>query len=303
MEKMISLEKLIPSRAVREQCILENRVFDLQEQATLVWNNPALKEEERLKLLKKILKQAKEDSQWEVLCKQIERRTKIPKLLEKKFYSDEEKQYFKISYRDVRTQTLENEGMLFSDAEKAKSYAYLELADFSLDETYIITKGYLDSTDEICAEFNRRDELLNIYSYNPDSDDYCDNTHFENAYVLLSHPFRNGDFVKTIDSEEIGIFRGCKNEEEYLRNKEFHKDQAEKGYSDFSDVSCTVEYLWPNINNSSQLFFSHKHDSLVNLEFAEIKEEDPHYELMKQAQSLVRGDGSLEMFTAEILKI
>ena len=30
---MISLVELIPSRAVRERCILENRVFDLREQA------------------------------------------------------------------------------------------------------------------------------------------------------------------------------------------------------------------------------------------------------------------------------
>lgn len=58
MEKMISLEELIPSRAVREQCILENRVFDLREQATLVWNNPELSNRGRLELLEEIKEEA-----------------------------------------------------------------------------------------------------------------------------------------------------------------------------------------------------------------------------------------------------
>ncbi len=68
----IDLEKLIPSRAVRERCILEGRVFDLREQATLVWNNPQLSYRGRLELLEEIRNEAEKDSQWKELKKQIE---------------------------------------------------------------------------------------------------------------------------------------------------------------------------------------------------------------------------------------
>jgi len=42
---------------------------------------------------------------------------------------------------------------LFSDAEKATAYAFKELAEFTLGNELIITKGYLDSPDEICAVY------------------------------------------------------------------------------------------------------------------------------------------------------
>lgn len=302
MVNEIKLEKLIPSNAVRKQCEKEGRIFDLREQATLVWNNPDLMDDERLDLLREIQKQAREDSRWEELCKQIEERIKSQVKLGKKFFSIEEKQFFRISYRDKDSKTLEEERMLFSDAESAKKYAYSELSDCALNEEYIITKGYLDSKDEICAVFNQQDELKDLYSYNFDPIDDCDNSRFENAYVLLPHPFRLGDFVRTMGCEKIGIFRGCRTEENYLKEQAFYKKLEEKGLPDFTDVCCTADFLESYYKNPNQFGFSHHHPSLINLEFAEIKNEDPHYELMKQAQALVRGEGSLDLFTAEILK-
>lgn len=302
MKNSMDIKLLIPSRAVREQCILENRVFDLREQATLVWNNPKLSNRGRLELLEEIKEEAGKDSVWQVLKIQIEERIKIQKKLEKKFFSTEEKQYFKITYRDKQSKALETERMLFSAAEKANDYAFKELLEFTLGNEFTITKGYLDSTDEICAVYSGWNEISDINSLSYDSLDTCDNNRFENAFVLLPHPFRMGDFVQTMGCEEIGIFRGCKNEADYQKEQAFHKELEKKGYSDFSDVCCTVEYLEPYYKNKNQFCFSHNHPGLINLEFAEIKQEDPHYELMKQAQALVRGDGFLEMFTAEILK-
>lgn len=302
MKNSIDIKLLIPSRAVREQCILENRVFDLREQATLVWNNPKLSNRGRLELLEEIKEEAGKDSVWQVLKIQIEDRIKIQKELEKKFFSTEEKQYFKISYRDKQSKAFETERILFSDAEKASDYAFKELLEFTLRNEFTITKGYLDSTDEVCAVYPGWNEISDIYSFSFDPIDTCDNSRFENTFVLLPHPFRMGDFVHTMGCEKIGIFRGCKNEANYQKEQAFHKELEKKGYSDFTDVCCTADYLEPCYDNKKQFCFSHNHPSLINLEFAEIKEEDPHYELMKQAQALVRGDGSLEMFTAEILK-
>jgi len=73
----IDITLLIPSRAVRERCILENRVFDLREQATLVWNNPKLSNRGRLELLEEIKKEAEKNLLWHELKVQIEERITI----------------------------------------------------------------------------------------------------------------------------------------------------------------------------------------------------------------------------------
>lgn len=303
MVNEIKLEKLIPSNAVRKQCEKEGRIFDLREQAALVWNNPELSNRGRLELLEEIKEEAGKDLVWQTLKIQIEERIKIQKELEKKFFSTEEKQYFKISYRDKQSKTFETERILFSDAEKASDYAFKELAEFALGNEFKITKLYLDSTDEVCAVYSGWNEISDIYSFSFDPIDTCDKYRFENAFVLLPHPFRLGDFVRTMGCEKIGIFRGCRTEEDYLKEQAFYKKLEEKGLPDFTDVCCTAEYLESCYDNKKQFCFSHNHPCLINLEFAEIKEEDPHYELMKQAQLLVRGKGSLDIFSAEILKI
>lgn len=304
MKNSIDIKLLIPSRAVREQCILENRVFDLREQATLVWNNPELKDGERFDLLRQILKQAKEDSKWKDLCEQIQERINIRTELERIFFATEEKQYYQIEHINSSTKKLALSLKHYSDLNSAKKYVHKGLIKHCLNGEYRIHKSYIDSDSErdIIAVFDCHDSLVQIY-YLTDRSFWDDNSRFENGYVLIPHPFRMGDFVHTMGCEEIGIFRGCKNEADYQKEQAFHKELEKKGYSDFSDVCCTAEYLEPYYKNENQFCFSHDHPSLVNLEFAGIKEEDPHYELMKQAQSLVRGDGSLEMFTAEILKI
>lgn len=303
MKNSIDIKLLIPSRAVREQCEKEGRVFNLREQATLVWNNPELIDKEKLELLRIIKNEVKSDSCWCELYEQIEERLAKQVELEERFYSDEEKQYYQLEHRNSSSKKLGRSSKHYSNLTHAREYVHKGLIKHCLNGEYRIHKSYIDSDSErdIVAVFNSQDNLLEIYDF-PDRNFWDDNSRFENAYVLLPHPFRNGDFVQTIGTSEVGIFRGCKDENDYQKNQAFHKDLVEKGYPDFTDVCCTVEYLEPCYKNEKQLCFSHHHPSLINLEFAEIKEDNPHFELMKYAQALARGEGSLELFTAEILK-
>lgn len=150
---MIDLKYLIPSGAIRQQCIKENHVFDLREEATLIWNNPELVNYERLALLEDIVIQAKSNPQWKDLCNQIKERIDKQGLLKEKFNSCEDKQYYKISYRDCDSKRIVKECRLFSKVEYAQKYIREELLEFCLNGEYTITKGYLDSVEEISMIF------------------------------------------------------------------------------------------------------------------------------------------------------
>lgn len=308
---LIPLEKLIPSKDVRKQCEKEGRIFDLREQATLVCNNTTLSNSERINLLSQISEKIKaEGCKCPKLLEQIEQYKNHQKYLLKRFYSTEELQYFEIQIWDRDSESFEDCDVAFSSINKAFDYVQSEkMDDFESDLEEIlsscplqITKRYMnDEWHKITCLFKNTKEPFEMESYSIDALPW-DSDFFENAYILMPHPFRLGDFVKTIGTNQVGILRGSRTEEEYQKDQAFYKKLAEKGISDFTDVCCTADYLEPCYDNKKQFCFSHHHPSLVNLEFAEIKEEDPHYELMKQAQALVRGKGSLEMFSAEILK-
>ena len=73
-------------------------------------------------------------------------------------------------------------------------------------------------------------------------------------------------------------------------------------YLDTTDISCRVEALEPSYNNKKQLCFQHYHPSLLTLEYAELKEDVENFELLKAAQALMQGKGSLEVFCNYLLK-
>lgn len=145
MKNSIDIKKLIPSKDVRAQCEKEGRVFNLREQATLVWNNPELGNDERIDLLQEIQMQAKEDSQWKDLSKQIAERIESQLILERRFFNEEEKQFYKIRYWDKESNEYKNSSIFFSDFDHAKKYFYEELWEFSSGTDYSIIKCYLDS--------------------------------------------------------------------------------------------------------------------------------------------------------------
>ena len=121
--------------------------------------------------------------------------------------------------------------------------------------------------------------------------------HFANAFIEVPYPFRNGDFVHTIGDNKIAIFVSCKDEKDYKEGIKFRNNLMKKGtVLDTTDISCRVEALEPSYKNPQQLCFQHYHPSLLTLEYAELKESDEHYELLKSAQALMQGKGSLETF-------
>lgn len=127
--------------------------------------------------------------------------------------------------------------------------------------------------------------------------------HFANAFIEVPYPFRNGDFVYTIGDPKIAIFSSCKDENDYKKGIKFRKNLIKKGIGlDTTDISCRVESLEPSYKNPQQLCFQHYHPSLLTLEYAELKEDSENYVLLKSAQELMQGRGSLEVFCEYLLK-
>ena len=127
--------------------------------------------------------------------------------------------------------------------------------------------------------------------------------HFANAFIEVPFPFRNGDLVHTIGDSKIAIFSSCKDEKDYKKGIKFRQNLQKKGAGlDTTDISCRVESLEPSYKNPQQLCFQHYHPSLLTLEYAELKEDDENYVLLKTAQELMQGRGSLEVFCESLLK-
>ncbi len=301
----IPLEKLIASKDIIAQFKKEKRVFTPFEQAVLIYQNPKLTHEEMLNLLKQIQDAVKDEEEYKELYQQLEERIKFQVELEKRFYSGEENQYFNFSYKDAENMEIVNDDSFFSDLHKLLDYIDdyfkrygIKAVQSAVNGKFTVHKHYLNSNDiEITAVFDGQNKIKKIYSYSLDTlIDYTKPDNFANAFVEIPFPFRNGDFVHVIGNPQIGIFTSCKDEEDYRYLQLLHKRITEKGLNiDASDISCRVELL-AQADNSERLYFYHYHPSLLSLEYAELKESDEHYELLKSAQALMQGKGSLETF-------
>ena len=309
--QIISLEKLIPSNAVREQCIKEKHRFTVREQATLVCNNTELSNVERLELLDKIKKQIEaEKLPYKNLLNQIKTYTDRQLYLEKRFYSDEPGEYFKLSMWDYFSKKYEESDALFSSLENALKFAEEKrLSDLDTPQSKTefihpvkVTKHYMDNPyHEITCTYKRADSLFDVESYSINNIPF-DSDFFENTYVDVPYPFRNGDLVKTKGTCDTGIFSSCKDEKEYKKNRKWLKDRFLSGETiDFSDVSCRVEYVESQYKNPEQKTFSHSHPLLTLLEYSEVSKKEKDFMLLKIGQCLMRGEGSLEALCNELL--
>lgn len=300
---IIPLEKLIPSKDIRTQCENENHIFSLREQAALVYSNHFLPHAERLDLLKKLLETINtEYPQEEELALQIQQRIDTQIKMKKTFYSNDRNSVYRIIYQDIDRKKVVHDDYLFSDINKALDYATKEIKDYALNREVTIEKRFLNQESHIQIVYDRNNTLMDVNSYNMDPYRWHDNR-FEESFIDLPYPFRNGDFVHYAGINDIGIFSGCKNEEEYIEKREWNKTlQKNNQRKDISDVSCRVEFPQVSLSDPNRIVFSHSHLGLLNLEYAPSAENSPFYKLLKAGQELMRGEGSLELLCMKLNK-
>ena len=186
------------------------------------------------------------------------------------------------------------------------------------EQAVLIYQNPLLSHDEMLNLLNQIDETIKgdseykelhkqleerILTKDENQIEWFHKEHFANAFIEVPFPFRNGDFVHTIGDSKISIFSSCKDEKDYKKGIKFRQNLLKKGAGlDTTDISCRVESLEPSYKNPQQLCFQHYHPSLLTLEYAELKEDDENYVLLKTAQELMQGSGSLEVFCESLLK-
>ena len=107
--------------------------------------------------------------------------------------------------------------------------------------------------------------------------------------VILRHPFRKGDIVTNLETEDIGVVNDCEGTlEEWVKQQE---GLARRG--DVESLGVLVEYADPFGN-----FFG-RHTCPYSLEYAK----EPRiggkarWHVLQEAQKLLKGKGSLEKFT------
>lgn len=170
----------------------------------------------------------------------------------------------------------------------------------------IPSKAVREYLQKIGHQFSERDRYLLWLYLDPRKEDESEELWEKGRYVSVPHPFRRGDIVVCYDSYpaftnsgehkdkyEIGIMRSFSDDEDWADWDNDVKTKL-KSVTDFSDVSTTVEFLYPDGS------FSHEHPNPMELEFARdvegaLPEDTPKTDYLEVASDLMKGDGSIEL--------
>ena len=171
----------------------------------------------------------------------------------------------------------------------------------------IPSKAVCEYLQKIGHQFSERDRYLLWLYLDPKKEDESEELWEKGRYVSVPHPFRRGDIVVCYDScpaftnsgehkgkYEIGIMQSFADADAWTEWDNAVKTRL-KSVTDFSDVSTTVEFLYPDGS------FSHEHPNPMELEFARdvegaLPEDTPKTDYLEVASDLMKGDGSIELF-------
>lgn len=171
----------------------------------------------------------------------------------------------------------------------------------------IPSKAVREYLQKIGHQFSERDRYLLWLYLDPKKEDESEELWEKGRYVSVPHPFRRGDIVVCYAScpaftnsgehkgkYEIGIMQSFADADAWTEWDNVVKTRL-KSVTDFSDVSTTVEFLYPDGS------FSHEHPNPMELEFARdvegaLPEDTPKTDYLEVASDLMKGDGSIELF-------
>ncbi|MDY3885987.1 MAG: hypothetical protein SOZ24_01900 [Treponema sp.] len=171
----------------------------------------------------------------------------------------------------------------------------------------IPSKAVSEYLQKIGHQFSERDRYLLWLYLDPKKEDESEELWEKGRYVSVPHPFRRGDIVVCYASclaftnsgehkgkYEIGIMQSFADADAWTEWDNVVKTRL-KSVTDFSDVSTTVEFLYPDGS------FSHEHPNPMELEFARdvkgaLPEDSPKTDYLEVASDLMKGDGSIELF-------
>ena len=282
----ITIEELIPSKDVRAYMQEKGRVLTDFEKATLIYNHSGMNFTEKAVRLKEILEQT-EDSN---LREEIQDRLSYDDLCISRFYENDGGYIYELQVYDPEDDTSYEQGY-FASGNVAVVYGRKFKENFSINKIRLLTEDEeLDDcrVDTVASlYFDNKGQVRGYYNSEVEwtaKKAELDWGRFENAYIKIPHPFRNGSFVRAKNNGRL---------EDEVCIVECHNDELEKPkheYCDYDGTSLRVAYIYGPAR------FGHEHVSVVDLEFATPDEADPKYALLYCAQSLALGQGGLNDF-------
>lgn len=286
---MINNADLIPSKDVRQYMEKQGRILTDFEKATLVYNHSGMNYEEKMLKLKEIMVTTNDIE----LKRQIQERIDYAERCIRTFYERDESEFYEISVGVPDEDARHVYYMSVDDAlEKAKRI-HEAFSIHKIKSDYDGKEQREDDYREVQSilYYNAEALLCGYYSTEVESivSQFENNRErFENAFIEIPHPFRNGDFVRVIFNaslEDETCIIECFREEDEEAGKE-----KRFAHYDYSDVSLRVAYIYDVAR------FGHEHVKITNIEFTMPDETDPKYMLLCCAQDVLSGKGGLNEF-------
>jgi len=315
---MTNLKKLIPSKSLREYLGQIGHEFSLCEEAALIYQNPILRQDERLDALNEIAKtlhlpenaslqfptyrncrDGSPDSGEKItateLATQIASHIKSDMEIEIDLFRNTLEGIYEVDC-SVKNESLRGQPYdtfscpAFSSIEKAIDYVMTGENDKLLD--FIVTLRKIDEGDKyVSGTFNGKDELLRVDSSFMGTQAFDSDNCLDNFYSEIPYSFNDGDIVQDLSSGRIGVVNHLGGEKDgKLKN-------ICKRYHDSSDIIVSVDSLDDDGNFVYEPFYTPCVDYAPRLD-----ESKNDGEFLYEASLLVQGKGSLEYFCNMVKK-
>ena len=309
---MTNLKKLIPSKSLREYLGQIGHEFSLCEEASLIYQNPLLRQDERLDALNEIAKtlhlpenaslqfptyrnciDGNPDSGEKItateLATQIESHIKADMEIETALFRNTLEGIYEVNC-SVKNESLRGQPYdtfscpAFSSIEKAIDYVMTGENDKLLD--FIVTLRKIDEGDKyVSGTFNSKGELLRVNSSFIGTQAFDSDNCLDNLYCEIPYPFNDGDIVQDLSDGRIGVVNHLGGE------KDGNLKNICKRYRDSSDIIVPVDSLDDDGNFVYEPFYTPCVDYASRLD-----ESKNDGEFLYEASLLVQGKGSLEYF-------
>jgi hypothetical protein len=112
---------------------------------------------------------------------------------------------------------------------------------------------------------------------------------FEDTYVNIPHPFEDGDIVRIVGTNEVGIVRFPSGLDKEAQNRHM-QELVKENFVDYSDSCITVEFIGKNSA------FEHKHILPQMLEYIELPDSDFRKKPLEFARKLIQGKCLIQEF-------
>lgn len=309
---MTNLKKLIPSKSLREYLQKTGHEFSLCEEAALIYQNPLLRQDERLDALNEIAKtlhlpenaslqfptyrncrDGSPDSGEKItateLATQIESHIKSDMEIEIDLFRNTLEGIYEVDC-SVKNESLRGQPYgtssctAFSCIEKAIDYVMTGENDKLLDVIVRVRK--IDEGDKyVSGTFNGKGEFLRVDSSFIGTQAFDSDNCLDNFYCKIPYPFNDGDIVQDLSSGRIGVVNHLGGEKDgKLKN-------ICKRYRVSSDIIVPVDCLDDDGNFVYEPFYTPCVDYAPRLDYSK-----GDGEFLYEASLLVQGKGSLEYF-------